>query len=181
MAEFWKAGNNVENLAKDLIAKYHNEIATSEICYLFKDKATPSEIEAGQVGVAKRVTGVWNTLTEKDFLIILTYPLWNDLSSLEQKAMLDMALESCTLKLGQDGEEKINDAGEFEWTLRPYDILGHGKIISRYGLDVFTKIGECTRAAILKDKLDDKEVNLPEEVGDDKVSDKRDKSRKFKK
>jgi hypothetical protein len=172
--EFWKAGTEIEDLAKELIANYHSEIATSSICYLYKDKATPSEIEAGQVGVAKRVTGVWNTLTEKDFLIILTYPLWNDLSSLEQKAMLDMALESCTIKLDKDGNEKVDEGGHFEWAIRPYDIQGHGKVISRYGLEVFNKIGECARAAALKDRIDDEDGALQKdstgEVKDDSVS-----------
>ncbi len=172
--EFWKAGDEIEDLAKELIANYHPEISTAEICYLYKDKATPSEIEAGQVGVAKRVTGVWNTLTEKDFLIILTYPLGTDLSSLEQKAMLDMALESCTIKLDKDGNEKVDEEGHFEWAILPYDIQGHGKIISRYGLEIFAKIGECARAAALKDRIDDEDEAVKndtvEEVKDDSVS-----------
>jgi hypothetical protein len=155
MSEFWMAGNEVSDLAKELIAKHHSEIATAEICYVYKDKASASEIESGQVGVAKKVSGLWHTLTDgKDFAVVLTYQLWNELSSVEQTAMLDSALESCIVKKDKDGEDKLDDDGNPEWALKPHDIVGHSAIIARYGLDVFTKIGECARAAILKDKVD---------------------------
>jgi hypothetical protein len=155
MAEFWAVGKEITDLAGELIGKYHPEIATASFAFLYKDKASASEIESGQVGVAKKVSGMWHTLTDgKDFVIVITYDLWNELSSVEQTAMLDSALESCVVKKDKDGEDKLDDAGNPEWAIRPHDIVGHSAIIARYGLDVFTKIGECARAAILKDKAD---------------------------
>lgn len=152
--EFWTAGKEITDLAEELIGKYHTEIATASMVFLYRDKASPAEIESGQVAIVKRVTGVWNTLTEKDYVFLITYELWNELSSVEQTAMLDSALESCVVKKDKDGEDKIGDDGNPEWALKPHDIVGHSAIIARYGLDVFTKIGECARAAILKDKVD---------------------------
>lgn len=155
MADFWAAGSEITDLAQELIGKYHPEIATADFAFLYKDKASAAEVDAGQVGVAKKVSGMWHTLTGgKDFVIVLTYSLWNDLSNVEQTAMLDMALESCVVKKDKDGEDKLDDDGNPEWAIKPYDIVGHSSIISRYGLDVFTKIGECTRAAMAKDKDD---------------------------
>lgn len=156
MSDFWPVGKEITDLAGELIGKYHPEIATANFAFLYKDKASASEIESGQVGVSKKVSGMWHTLTgEKDFVVVITYDLWNELSTVEQTAMLDSALESCVVKKDKDGEDKLDDDGNPEWALKPHDIVGHSAIIARYGLDVFTKIGECARAAILKDKVDD--------------------------
>jgi hypothetical protein len=144
--EFWVAGKEIMELAEELVAKYHSEIATASMIFLYRDKASPAEIESGQVAIVKRVTGVWNTLTEKDYVILVTYNLWNELSTIEQTAMLDSALESCIVKKDKDGEDKLNDDGSPEWAVKPHDIVGHSSIIARYGLDVFTKIGECVRS-----------------------------------
>ena len=154
MSEFWAAGKEITDLAEELIGKYHTEIATASFAFLYKDKAAASEVEAGQVGVAKRVSGMWNTLTEKDYVIVITYDLWNELSTIEQTAMLDSALESCVVKKDKDGEDKLKEDGSPEWAIKPHDIVGHSAIIARYGLEVFTKMGECVRAAALKDRID---------------------------
>lgn len=152
MGEFWVAGSEITDLAEELIGKYHPDLAVADFAFLYKDKASAAEIDAGQVGVAKKVSGMWHTLTGgKDFVVVLTYSLWNGLSNIEQTAMLDMALESCVIKLDKDGNPKKDEDDNPEWAIKPYDIVGHSAIISRYGLDVFTKIGECTRAAMSKD------------------------------
>ena len=157
MSEFWAAGKEITDLAEELIGKYHTEIATATMVFLYRDKASPAEIESGQVAIVKRVTGVWKTLTEKDYVFLITYELWNELSTIEQTAMLDSALESCSIKLDKDGNEKLDEEGNFEWVIRPHDIVGHSKTISRYGLEVFTKIGECIKTVSLKDKVEDEE------------------------
>jgi hypothetical protein len=152
MSEFWKAGSEIEDIVKELIPEYHGHLVDAEFCFVYKDKASQAEIEAGHVATIKKVSGVWKTLTEgKDFVILITYALWNELSTVEQRAMIDMALESAVVKLDKDGNEKLTEDGRPEFTLKAYDVVGHSAVIKRYGLDVFSKIGECARAAMATD------------------------------
>jgi hypothetical protein len=177
--EFWAAGKEITDLAEELIGNYHTEIATASMVFLYRDKASPAEIESGQVAIVKRVTGVWNTLTEKDYVILITYELWNGLSSVEQTAMLDSALESCVTKKDKDGNEKLDEHGNpEEWAIKPHDIVGHSAIIARYGLDVFTKIGECVRDAATKDKADTSDNTVTAQKGsDDLISEEEENDR----
>jgi hypothetical protein len=168
MSEFWMAEQGIADRAKELIGKHHPEIATAEISYLFKDAASASEIESGQVCIAKKVTGIWKTLTnETDFVIILASDLWTELSTTQQTAMLDSALTSCTIKVDENGDQKIDKAGNPMWAIRPQDIVAHSSIIQRYGLEVLKDAGDCVRSFV-----DVKVVDTPDESEyDDGVAD----------
>lgn len=167
MAEFWKAEQGIADMAGELIGKFHPEIATAEIAYIFKDSASASEIESGQVCIAKKVTGMWKTMTnDTDFVIILAADLWGELSPMQQTAMLDSALTSCTIKVDENGDQKLDKAGNPMWAIRPHDIVAHAIIIQRYGLEVLKDAGDCVRSLV-----DVKTDTVDESEYDDGVTD----------
>ena len=54
MAEFFPAKKDIVGMAEELIGKFHPEIATADIAYLFKDKASAKEIEEGQENIDRK-------------------------------------------------------------------------------------------------------------------------------
>jgi hypothetical protein len=149
MADFWKAESEIQEMASDLIANYHPEIATAEIAYLKKDRATTKEVDSGLVVTAKKVSGLYYTLTgETDFVVIIAADLWQELGPDERFAALDSALTSCTAKITEDGEFEVDDAGNPKWAIKPYDIIEHLEIIQRYGIDVLREKADSIYLAI---------------------------------
>lgn len=149
MADFWMAGQDVIDEANDLIAQYHPEIATATFAIVFKDKATNSEIEAGIVAVAKKVSPMFKLLTKDlDFIIVLAKNSWDELSMAERTAHLDSALCSCTAKLDESGDFKLDEAGNPIFCLRPFDLQGHSEVIARFGVEAFADVGERLKHAI---------------------------------
>jgi hypothetical protein len=152
MAEVWDAKGAVEDTAKDLLGKYHPEVAAASFGWIFKDKASLAEMEAGIVATAKKVPPVYKLLSKDDldFVIIISKPLWDELSPAEQVAHLDSALCSCTAKVDEDGEFKVDDAGNPIFCLRQFDLQGHSEVLARYGIDAFAEVGSRIKAALGK-------------------------------
>jgi len=148
--EFWKAEQAVIDEANELIGKFHPEIATAAIAFVFKDTATAAEVESGQVCQAKRITGLNKTLSEGDvdFAIVVAADIWSELSPVQQTAMLDSALTSCTIKVDENGDQKIDKAGKPVWAIKPHDIVAHASIIQRYGLEVLRDAGDSIRSFV---------------------------------
>jgi len=176
MSEFWNAEQDIIDEANNLIANYHPELSGAEIAYVFKDAASASEIESGQVCIAKKITGLNKALSKDDvdFAIVIASDLYNGLSDTQREAMLDSALTCCTVKTGEDGEEKLDKSGKPIWVIRPHDIIAHASIIQRYGLDVLKDAGDCIKASVEVPKdtkaLDESEYD-DGEVNEQPVSD----------
>lgn len=156
MSDVWQAGDTVTSIAEDLLGKYHTEVATANFGYAFKAKATNSEIEAGIIAKAKKVSPLLKIFTkdELDFIIEIAKPLWDELSPDEQRAHLDSALCSCTAKIDEGGDFKLTEAGDPIYVLKPYDLQGHSEIIQRWGIDTFAEVGARIKAALNKHKED---------------------------
>jgi hypothetical protein len=150
---FWVADESVINTAKELLGKYHPDVVTANFSVCMKDRASAAEIESGTVAVAKKVAPMFKVLTDDlDFVILIAKPLWDDLSPMEQEAHLDSALCSCTAKIDEDGEFKVDEAGNPIFCLRPFDLQGHSEVLARYGVDAFAEVGSRIKSALSKNK-----------------------------
>jgi len=166
--EFWVAPSYIKELADELLASYHPEVVTASIAYLMKSEASSSEAESSQVCIAKKVTGLYRILTnEVDFVILIANDLWSELSPVQQKAALDSALTSCSAKV-EDGEFKLDNGGNPIWVIKPFDIIGHSEVVSRYGIDVLRETGEVIRQALAEPVA--VEVEITRSVTDDSPS-----------
>lgn len=150
MGDLWYAKSDVVDIAKELLGEFHPEVATANFAFVFKDKASTAEIESGIVATAKKVSPLYKLLSKDDldFVVIIAAPLWDELSATEQKAHLDSALCSCSVKIDEDGEFKLDTSGEVIFTIRQYDLQGHSEILSRYGVDVFAEVGSRIKSAL---------------------------------
>ena len=152
MAELWDASSTIKDTVEDLLGKHHPEIASASFGYAFKDKATVAELEAGIVAMAKKVPPMYKLFSKDnlDFAIVVAKDMWDELETAEQEAHLDSALCSCSVKLQEDGDFKLDAAGNPIYCLRAFDLQGHSEILQRYGIDTFAEVGQRIRAALGK-------------------------------
>lgn len=156
MSDVWKAGQDVEDIAKDLLGQFHPEVSVANFSYVFREKGSNAEVEAGIVCVAKKVPPLYKLLTkdELDFVILIDKMQWDELSPNERRAHLDSALCSCSVKIDEHGEEKLDASGNPIYVLRPYDLQGHSEVLQRYGVDVFAAVGLRIKSALDKSSQD---------------------------
>lgn len=166
MSDFWYAGKEVVDVAKELLGQHHPEVATANFAYVFKDKASNAEAEAGIIATAKKVSPLYKMLSrdDLDFIIIISADIWSELSLDEQVAHLDSALCSCSVKLNDEGDFKLDDQGNSIFCLRPFDLQGHSEIIARHGIDVFSEVGERLKYAITKSSPDENPESMKEDT-----------------
>lgn len=152
MADVWEADDNVAEMAKELLGQYHPEVATANFGFAFKEKASPSEVEAGIIAKAKKVSPIMKIFTKDDldFVVEIAKPLWDELSPRERRAHLDSALCSCTAKLDEHGDFKVDAGGNPTFCLRQYDLQGHSEVLERYGVDVFAEVGSRIKSALAR-------------------------------
>jgi hypothetical protein len=146
---FWKAPEEIEEMANDLIAEYHNDIVGADIRYWMKDEASAAEAEASQVCVAKKASGLLRAIAgDADFIIVIASDLWTEIGPAAKQAMLDSALTSCSAKLDDAGDFKLDKTGNPAWAVKPFDIIQHSDIITRHGFDVLKDAGNIIRVAL---------------------------------
>ena len=111
--------DQVERVAKLLIAAFHKEITNARIAYLFREKMAR---RGGSVwGTAEKVAGKWRMLAEYDFVVTMNWDVWRGLGYPARAALLDHELEHC----GMD------DHGSFQ--LLPHDLEEFNSIVARWG------------------------------------------------
>ena len=156
--EIWKAGTEVMEMVKKLIAKHHPHLVLIEgdIGVVFREKATE---KAGLVipGATKKAPPLLPILTDKKFtykfIIEIGADAWNELDERQKMALLDHHL--CAMKVEEDA-----NSGEIKCVLRPPDFVGYKEEIERWGMwrpmdddtlsiieEMFGKKAEETRAA----------------------------------
>lgn len=166
MADVWEAGSDVEDIAKELLGEFHTEVATANFGYAFKEKASVAEMEAGIVAKAKKVSPLMRVFTDElDFVIEIAKPLWDELSPNERKAQIDSALCSCSAKLDEHGEFKVDVSGNPIYVIKQYDLQGHSEVLARYGVDTFAEVGSRIKSALKKSQ----EVEDDEPEDDDEA------------
>lgn len=130
--DYWKAGKDVMDRVRKLIANYHPNLALieDEIAVVFKDKAT----ERGGVvipGNTKKAPALMSVLTDKKFeykfIIEIGADIWNNLTNAQQEALLDHHL--CAMLVEED--EK---SGGIKCSLRLPDFVGYKEEFERHGM-----------------------------------------------
>jgi len=117
----------VSEIAKRLIPKYHSELATARIRYVFVDKGGKKGGKA-VFGKARRISGVLEFMLELDFLVEVALDSWNDLSDTRRSALVDHLLSRCW------GEESEDDPGAgMVWSIKEPDVSEFADIIQRHG------------------------------------------------
>lgn len=136
-AEFISAPD-VEDIARELIEKYHGHLAGARIAYRSRvsvvpegsrSKTAPSWRSRGHLlyGRTMRVSGPVRELTgedgeQVDFLVLVNGDVWNALSDDQKHAVVDHELSHC-------GE---NEAGN--WAIEAHDVEEFGPVVARWGL-----------------------------------------------
>lgn len=127
----WKAGKDVMDIVKKLIAKHHPHLALIEkdIGVVFKDKATE---KAGLIipGNTKKAPPLMEVLTDKKFgykfVIEIGADAWANLSEKQRTALLDHHL--CAMLVEEDKD------GGLKCSLRPPDFVGYKEEVERWGM-----------------------------------------------
>ncbi len=126
MAKTYETAETVERIANGLIPNYHPELAEARMMYVFVDKAgTKNGRELW--GKAQKVSGLWEWVVEKDFVIQVAADKWGTMNEQQRTALVDHLLESCT------GEED-EDSGEMHWKIRDPEVQEFASILKRYGV-----------------------------------------------
>lgn len=117
------APDDVINMAKELVQKYHHDLRNAKIGILFRE--TSSMSNGRQVlGKASKVTPRWRPLLDDDyhFIIWLAQDWWEkEARQSQQRALLDHELQHCYMLEGWEPKIRAHDFEEF------------GCIIKRHG------------------------------------------------
>lgn len=140
MPQVYDDAESVKLIADKLIATYHPELATSEIRYIFKEKAGK---KGGKpvLGTVKKLSEQMKFLIEghPDFLMEIPLEAWNELDATKRTALVDHLLERCT---GEEDEQ----TSEMKWATREPDVHEFGSILRRHGAWTEDLSGFCTIA-----------------------------------
>lgn len=150
-ANAYSDAENVEQMAIDLIRNFHPELATANIKYVFKEKAS---MKAGkpQRGVVRKISGLTKYLTGLDFVVEVALDQWNPLPDHHRRALVDHLLERMF------GEEDPEDAGApMKWKLREPDVHEFSTILRRHGAwneDLQTFVGVASHGVDINGMVD---------------------------
>lgn len=158
----------LEDLAKTLIPKYHDSLINAKIAYLFINKPMT---KGGQnvIATAEKCSKKVKVLCDKDFIITAAYPTWRELSDIQKTAVMDHELTHCMV---DDDEE----TGEMKTKIVNHDFSDFLQILEKYGLFkedlvalgrvVQHKLDEGTAPALIVKKKEELVVDK-EEIEDD--------------
>ena len=120
-AEFRTASDDVIEIAKEIIAKWHPHLRYARIGFLFRSEAP---VSGGRVtlGKAKLVTGEMNVYADYDFLIWLARDYYSGMTDAQREALIDHELCHC-----------LFDEAEGKAAIRGHDIEEFNCILDRHG------------------------------------------------
>ena len=130
--EIYKAGPDVMDRIKKLVAQYHPHLALilEDIGVVFREKAVE---QGGKVllGATRKAPPILSVLTDKQFnykfIIELGEDVWKELSDKQQSALLDHHL--CAMRVEEDAE-----SGTMKCSIRPPDFIGYKEEVERWGM-----------------------------------------------
>jgi len=143
MGDIWKADSDTVDLANRVIKQYRPELSGTEICYIFKEKASK---RGGKiiVATARRVSDKDNIIhshegkPEYEFLITIGANAWTSLTPDQKVAVMHHELRHCGYKETKDGDLKP--------VIIPHDLEEFIDVVETHGfyfrdiLDFATKI-----------------------------------------
>lgn len=162
--EKFSPAEDVEKIARKIIAKYHTYLLNCRIAYLYNDKKMK---KSGRevVATAEKVPDKYHALSGYNFVITVSYPAWKDLNKVKKRAVIDHELTHCLVD--------EDDSGEPVYKIIPHDVEEFASIIIRRGLytNSLVHIGELVKKAKIPEleteekvtKLSKYEEDEPEE------------------
>jgi len=132
MVEKWKAGKDVMDQMRGLIAQYHPHLALidKEIVVMFREKAVE---KSGQVipCTVSKISPDFEVMTDKKFpyhfKIEIGADVWNnEFDNAQREALLDHCL--CAMRVEDDPEKGR------KYSLRPPDFVGYKEEVERHGM-----------------------------------------------
>ncbi len=116
----------VLNTVKDLISKYHTDIATARVGVIWKEKASGDENNK-VLATAHKVTDKQHACgVEYDFIIEIASDTWNGLDEKQRVALLFHELCHC-------GCETDEVSGEHKFIIIKHDLEEFRDVVERYG------------------------------------------------
>ena len=120
------APKEIIKMAEEVRAAHHeNRLDGARIKYLIEPGAKTGVVSLGKT---KRMSHINRLVSKVDFLIVLNWAAWAQLSDATRRALLDHELTHCAAQV--DG-----DTGEIKgWEIRKHDVEEFAEIIERHGL-----------------------------------------------
>jgi len=122
---YWKCDDEIVEIAEEMIKLYHPDAAYANICYLFRF----GHSKAG----GKVVLGTCTKQSEKlkilhgfDFIIEFAYDVWEQLTDIQQKALILHELKH--ISIGEDKE------GNIKLRLCKHDLEEFRDVVEIFGL-----------------------------------------------
>jgi hypothetical protein len=114
-----------EKIAKELIRKYHSELASARIKYICRNKATK---KGGRPvpGNVYKMSNKFEFLVGCDFVLEIALEVWNDLDPHQRTALIDHLLTRC---IGVENPEN----GEMKWKVVPPEVQEFTEVVERHG------------------------------------------------
>lgn len=134
-----------QEIAKALIPKYHPHLATANIIYLCRNKASQSGGKK-QPGSVKKASPLEKHVSrsyfeggvEADFIMMISLDVWNDLKPNQRTALVDHLLTQCA---GVEDEK----SGEIKFTRRAPQVQEFPEVAERHGRwnTDLEELGDC--------------------------------------
>jgi len=135
MATTFRNDESLARLGADLISMHHKHLLENgvRVEFLFRDD-TPKSAGKEQWGVARKITNLNAFLAgeaedegaDPFFCIVISEPIWTDLTNNQRLALLDHELCHCWAEEDKEGAVKL--------TILGHDLEEFGSIVERYGL-----------------------------------------------
>jgi len=123
--QYDECGETILDLAKMLIGKYHSHLATKKMKFLYINKPITRKgrtVAATAEKISDKIRAISDDI---DFLITISYPIFNDLSDELKQYVLDHELCHCWVDESDSGDEKN--------VILPHDFEDFNEVVSRYG------------------------------------------------
>lgn len=123
------ASDEVRDTAENLIASHHRYLADAHITYLFREKGWKTSCGKTILGKAAKRSEIDKLLGSRteDFIIIISKPDWEKMTSRERESLLDHELYHCGAVMTPDARVK--------WIIRKHDIEQFALILKRYDFE----------------------------------------------
>lgn len=135
----------VEQVAKDLIRKYHSELVNIKIGYLWKNKIIKKQGREVVACLAK-CSDLIKALCELDVIMIISYPSYNSLTDKQKIACVDHELTHILVDEDLAGNPKVR--------LIAHDVEEFGSVIERHGLymDDLVMLGRVVQTVLVRER-----------------------------
>jgi hypothetical protein len=103
---YWKCDDEIVEIAEEMIKLYHPDAAYSNICYLFRAEHSNT---GGKIilGTCTKQSDKLKILHGFDFIIEFAYDVWEQLTDIQQKALILHELKHIEITEGKEGQIKL--------------------------------------------------------------------------